>query len=306
MPTTLTIGSRRSLLARTQTNIVRQMIKTAWPNVEVDIELIDTQGDLNRTTPLPEIGGKGLFTSELEKALREQRIDLAVHSLKDLPIEDSPQLTIIAIPFRAPVNDVLVCRQANRVEDLPSGAVVGTSSLRRASQIQAIRPDIKIKDIRGNVETRLKKLDDPAQGYTAIVLAQAGLNRLNYQLDYAHTIPFGTMLPAPGQGALGIQGRLADAEVSRFLQPLDHRPTRSAVMAERSFLAGLGGGCSIPVASLGQIDGRDLTLMGLVAQPDGQQVIHVKATGSIDEPLQLGQRLAQDALAQGAEALLDS
>jgi len=303
----LVIGSRRSKLARTQSELVRRMLLDRWQELEVAIELIDTRGDLNRRDPLPEIGGKGLFTAELEEALRQNRIDLAVHSLKDLPVEDSPGLTVIAIPERAASGDLLVCRQAHRLEELPEGAVVGTSSLRRAAQVLALRPDLQIKDIRGNVDTRLRKLDDPEQGYDAILLAQAGLQRLGQtELDYAHPLSPSVMLPAPGQGALAVQGRIDDPDTNRYLVALEHSPTRAAVSAERSFLAGGGGGCSLPIGALGRIADHQLELQALVASPDGQQVIRVNGSSPIERAQDLGQQLAHDALAQGAEALLSN
>ncbi len=301
----LTIGSRRSQLAQIQSNLVREALLIAWTNFDVNIELIDTQGDLNRRDPLPEIGGKGLFTAELEEALRQRRIDLAVHSLKDLPVEDSPGLTVVAIPERAATPDILVSRRATHVEELPEGAVVGTSSLRRAAQILALRPDLQIKDIRGNVDTRLRKLDDPDLGYDAILLAQAGLNRLGYtDLDHVHPIPFDVVLPAPGQGALGIQGRVDDPESTPYLQVLDHAPTRAAVTAERAFLEGLGGGCSLPVGALATIDNDQLKLRALVGNASGRQVIKVSSNGTVEAAETLGHQLAAEALAQGAKELL--
>ena len=304
--TILTIGSRRSQLAQTQSNMVRRQLLDTWPDLDVQVDLMDTRGDLNRTDPLPAIGGKGLFTLELEEALREKRIDLAVHSLKDLPVEDSDGLAVVAIPQRAATADMLVSHLADRVEDLPPGAVVGTSSLRRAALLLAVRPDLKIKDIRGNVDTRLRKLDDPEQGYDAILLAQAGLNRLGHtNLEHAHPIPTEIMLPAPGQGALGVQGRIVDPDISPYLEPIDHAETRAAVIAERSFLAGLGGGCSIPVGALAVVSDGDLVLQTVVANPGGQQVIRLMANGPLESAQLLGQDLAQQALAQGAQALLE-
>lgn len=302
----LIIGSRRSQLAQTQTNLVRQQLRDEWPELEVDIQFIDTQGDLNRSDPLPAIGGKGLFTQELEEALRRRRIDAAVHSLKDLPVEDSPGLAVIAIPERAAVNDVLVSRQADRLEALPEGAVVGTSSLRRAAQVLALRPDLRIKDIRGNVDTRLRKLDDPAQGYDAILLAQAGLDRLGYsQLAHARPIPTELVLPAPGQGALAVQGRVDDPGMTAFLERLDHSPTRAAVTAERAFLAGLGGGCALPVGAQATVQAGQLKLAALVASPRGERLIRVSGCASPEEAVILGKELAAQALAQGARELLN-
>ena len=302
---TLTIGSRRSQLAQTQSQLIRQQLLDAWDNIEVYLELIDTQGDLNRRDPLPAIGGKGLFTAELEEALRRRRIDLAVHSLKDLPVEDSPGLAVIAIPQRAATHDMLVSRRATCLDDLPEGAVIGTSSLRRAAQILTRRPDARIKDIRGNVDTRLRKLDDPAQGYDAIILARAGLDRLGHTyLEHAHPIPHAEMLPAPGQGALAVQGRANDSETTPYLQALDHAATRAAVTAERAFLAGLGGGCSLPVAALGIVAGNQLELRALVASPDGKDVIKIAGNATPASAEALGRQLAQDVLAQGAKALI--
>ncbi|NJN95472.1 MAG: hydroxymethylbilane synthase [Anaerolineales bacterium] len=305
MPKTLTIGSRRSLLAQTQTNMVRDMLLAAWNDLAVEIVFMDTQGDLNRHDPLPAIGGKGLFTTELETALREGRIDLAVHSLKDLPVEDSPGLTVAAVPQRAGTQDMLLSHQATRLEDLPKNAVVGTSSLRRAAQILALRPDLAIKDIRGNVDTRLRKLDDPSFGYAAILLAQAGLHRLGHtDLEHAYPIPHPVMLPAPGQGALAVQSRADDPDTRRYLQALEHSLTRAAVTAERAFLAGLGGGCSLPVAALGTVTGSQLDLQALVASPDGCRVIRVNGSAPLDSAQELGRQLAAKALAQGAKELL--
>lgn len=303
--TQLTIGSRRSKLAQVQSNMMRQQLEHAWDKLNVQINLFDTQGDLNRTDSLPAIGGKGLFTQELEDALRQRRIDLAVHSLKDLPVDDSPGLTVVAIPERAATHDLLVSRKAARIEDLPQGAVVGTSSLRRAGQILALRPDLQIKDIRGNVDTRLRKLDDPEQGYDAIMLAQAGINRLGHtQLEHAHPIPHNVVLPAPGQGALGVQGRVDDPDTDRYLKVLDHAETRAAVTAERAFLAGLGGGCSIPVGALATVSDGKLNLQAVVARPDGSQIIKVSADGSVDDAETIGNKLAKEALSQGAADLL--
>lgn len=305
MPQTLTIGSRRSLLAQTQTNMVRDMLLAAWGELTVEIVFMDTQGDLNRHDPLPAIGGKGLFTAELEAALREGRIDLAVHSLKDLPVEDSPGLTVAAVPKRAGTQDMLISRQAARLEDLPEYAVVGTSSLRRAAQILALRPDLIIKDIRGNVDTRLRKLDDPGYGYAAILLAQAGLHRLGHStLEHAYPIPHAVMLPAPGQGALAVQARADDPDTRRYLQALEHSPTRAAVTAERTFLAGLGGGCALPVAALGTVTEGQLELHTLVARPDGRRVIRVSGGAPLESADELGRQLAAEALAQGAKELL--
>jgi hydroxymethylbilane synthase len=302
---TLIIGSRRSMLARIQSELVREGLQAAWPGLEITIELMDTKGDLNRSDPLPAIGGKGLFTAELEEALRQGRIDLAVHSLKDLPIEDGPGLTIVAVPERAETQDMLISHRATRLEGLPEGAVIGTSSLRRAAQILALRPDLQIKDIRGNVDTRLRKLEDPVQGYDAILLARAGLERLGYlPLAHAHPIPPELVLCAPGQGALAVQGRVADPETTPYLQTLEHAPTRAAVTAERAFLAGLGGGCSLPVGAWATVSGSQLQLQTVVASPHDRRLIRLSGSDKLEAAWALGQRLAAEALAQGAATLL--
>lgn len=304
---TLIIGSRRSALAQIQTRFVQGLLQAAWPDLEVNIELFDTSGDLNRADPLPAIGGKGLFTAELETALRERRIDLAVHSLKDLPVEDSPGLTVVAVPQRASPRDVLVSPKADHIQTLPPGAVVGTSSLRRAAQLRAIRADLQIKDIRGNVETRLRKVTEAGYGYDATLLAEAGLARMGYQdLEMAHPLPYDLMLPAPGQGALAVQGRAGDPETTRYLQVLDHPATRIATTAERTFLAGLGGGCALPVAALGQVIEGQLNLQAIVASPDGRRVIRVQGSGAIEADHELGRQLAEQALALGAAELLNN
>jgi hydroxymethylbilane synthase len=215
-------------------------------------------------------------------------------------------LTVAAVPERADTQDLLISHQATRLEDLPEGAVVGTSSLRRAAQILAQRPDLQIKDIRGNVDTRLRKLNDPTYGYDAILLARAGLERLGHiNLEYAHPLPPAIMLPAPGQGALAVQASAHDADIKTYLQPLEHPPTRAAVTAERAFLAGLGGGCALPVGALGMVSGHELVLQGVVASPNGRRVIRLSSSGPIEAAQALGEQLAAEALAQGAKELLN-
>jgi hydroxymethylbilane synthase len=200
---------------------------------------------------------------------------------------------------------MLISHRAARLEGLPEGAVVGTSSLRRAAQILALRPDLQIKDIRGNVDTRLRKLDDPAQGYDAILLARAGLERLGYiPLAHAPPIPPEQVLPAPGQGALAVQGRATDPETTSYLQVLDHGPTRAAVTAERAFLAGLGGGCSLPVGAWATVSGAELQLQAIVASPYDRRLIRLSGSDGVEAAQALGQRLAAEALAQGAATLL--
>lgn len=292
----LTIGTRGSALARWQTAWVQAKLQAAWPDLPCELRLFQTSGDKILDKPLPEIGGKGLFTEELENALRSGEIDIAVHSLKDLPIDNASGLIVGAIGEREDPRDVLISRQYHTLAQLPRGARVGTSSLRRAAQLLAVRPDLKILSLRGNVDTRLRKA---MQGeYDAIVLAAAGVLRLGFSSHIAEYLSLEVMLPAPGQGAVAVQCRSDDQRTLDLLKPIDHAFTRSAVTAERAFLQGLGGGCSAPVAAHAQ----EHHLVGLVASQDGQRVIRVSGEG--DDPLTLGNSLAQQALAQGAGELL--
>lgn len=299
------LGTRGSRLARWQTDHVAHLLRAAHPGLTVEVVVIHTRGDRVLDTPLPLIGGKGLFTAELEAALRECRIDAAVHSLKDLPTDMPAGLALGAIPLRGPVQDVLVSREGYTLDALPFGATVGTSSRRRAAQLLHRRPDLHILDIRGNVDTRVRKTLDPAGPYTATVLAQAGLTRLGLDAGTPVPLPVDVMLPAPGQGALAVQCR-DDAASRALLAPLDHRETRAAVYAERAFLAGLGGGCAVPVAALATIRGEKLHLQGRVLSVDGRTCIRVEITGPLDAAEALGQALAQEALAQGAARLLEA
>ena len=260
---TLTIGTRGSALARWQTDWVQARLQAAWPDLHCDLRLFQTSGDKILDRPLPEIGGKGLFTEELENALRSGEIDLAVHSLKDLPIDDAAGLTVGAIGEREDPRDVLISRQYFTLAHLPRGARVGTSSLRRAAQLLAARPDLKILSLRGNVDTRLRKA---MQGeYDAIVLAAAGVLRLGFESHIAEYLSFDVMLPAPGQGAVAVQCRADDHRTIDLLRPIDHTLTRSAVTAERAFLNGLGGGCSAPVAAYAQLSSQQSAISH---QPD--------------------------------------
>ncbi len=298
------LGTRGSRLARWQTDHVAELLRAAHPGLTVEVVVIHTRGDRVLDTPLPLIGGKGLFTAELETALREGHIDAAVHSLKDLPTDMPAGLALGAIPPRGPVQDVLVSRGGYTLDALPSGATVGTSSRRRAAQLLHRRPDLHILDIRGNVDTRVRKTLDPEGPYTATVLAQAGLTRLGLDAGTPAPLPVDVMLPAPGQGALAVQCR-DDAASRALLAPIDHRETRAAVHAERAFLAGLGGGCAVPVAALATLRGEALHLQGRVLSVDGRTCIHVEITGSPDAAEALGQALAQEALARGAARLLE-
>lgn len=304
------MGTRGSALARWQTDYVAARLREAWRGIEVEIVVLHTQGDRILDKPLPLIGGKGLFTAELEEALHAGAIDLAVHSLKDLPVELAPGLAIGAIPQRAPVHDVLVSRSGGPLAALPPGATVGTSSRRRGAQLRHRFPHLQLADIRGNVDTRVRKALDPAGPYDAIVLAQAGLERLEHGGAISEVLPFDVMLPAPGQGALAVQCR-DDQLLRTLLAPLDHLPTREAVTAERAFLAGLGGGCAVPIAALAVREGDTLRLRGRVTAPDGSREIAVDVRGAqsgahelVQAAHDLGRQAAAQALAEGAGTLL--
>jgi hydroxymethylbilane synthase len=246
-----------------------------------------------------------LFTSEIEKGLLDGHIDLAVHSLKDLPTSSPPGLTIGAIPLRAAVEDVLVSRDDYTLETLPVGAAVGTSSYRRAAQLLVARPDLKCIDLRGNVDTRLRKALDLSGPYDAIALARAGLQRLGQEHLICQILPLDVVLPAPGQGALAVQCR-DEAVWLRLLKPLEDSVTRAAVTAERAFLAGLGGGCSVPVAAYGCVEQTMLDLLGRVSSLDGTRQVDVHVTGPAVEAEDLGWKLAKSALAQGAAEFLET
>lgn len=300
IPRTLTLGSRPSKLARWQSEYILARLNASRPDLSLRFVTLVTEGDKVLDRPLPEIGGKGVFTAELESALRSGAIDLAVHSLKDLPVDDSPGLCIGAVSQRADARDVLVSAAGKTLEALPFGARIGTSSLRREAQLRAFRPDLTILPLRGNVDTRIRKA---LQGdYDAIILAAAGVERLDLGQHITEYLPFEVMLPAPGQGALAVQCRADDAELLEILRPLHDEPTRRAVTAERCFLSALGGGCSAPVAAHAKASAQNLELTGLVALPSGQKVIRVQAAG--DDPAALGDLLAQRALALGAGELL--
>lgn len=310
--TTARMGTRGSALARWQTDFVGQALQDAWPNLRLETEVFTTKGDKVLDTPLPLVGGKGLFTAELEASLRGGSIDIAVHSLKDLPTEMPDGLALGAIPQRVNPADALVSRNGYTLESLPHGATIGTSSTRRAAQLLKLRPDLKMLDIRGNVDTRLKKAADPDGPYDAIILAHAGLERLGLLDAVTQVIPLDVMLPAPGQGALGVQCR-EETDSLAMLEPINNGPTRAAVIGERAFLAALGGGCSVPIAAYGEIDGDTLVLKGRVSALNGSRQIDVvtsvkvvvKNVFNYPAAYEAGAKLARQALADGAADILE-
>jgi hydroxymethylbilane synthase len=302
----LVIGSRGSKLALWQAEQARERLQVLNPQAEIRIEVIRTTGDV-KSDPLSIIGGKGVFTKELEDALLDQRIDIAVHSLKDLPTTLPDGLSISAICEREDARDALVLRagtEAESILSLPPGAVVGTSSQRRLAQLKALRPDVVVNDLRGNVDTRIRKLDEGQ--YDAVILACAGLVRLGLQDRISARIPIGEMLPAVGQGAIGIEICNQNEFAVEATSKLDHRETRLACLAERSLLRTLGGGCQFPIAGHAIIKGDRLTLDGLVAKPDGSQILRDSIVGEADKAESIGAALAAELIARGANTLLSN
>jgi len=298
----LRFATRPSALARWQIGRVIQLLQAAHPGLDCSEYVIATRGDRSIAEPLPEIGGKGLFTSELEDALLSGKVHAAVHSLKDLPVEDVPGIVIAAIPERQLVHDVLVSANGQSLSDLPEGARVGTCSMRRTAQLLAQRPDLSILPVRGNMDTRLRKV--LSGEYDAIVLAQAGLIRLGLQEYISEVFPLEIMLPAPGQGALAVQCRTDDPETLELLAAIHDPLTAAAVAAERAFLSHLGGGCSLPVGAFAEKNNGTIILTGAVISLDGKQAIRLSAVDK--EPQKLGERLAELVLERGATELLQA
>jgi hydroxymethylbilane synthase len=305
----LTIGTRGSQLALKQTELVAGLLRAAHPGLQVDLEIIQTKGDVILDRALSRIGDKGLFVTEIEQALLDGRIDLAVHSCKDLPSGTPDGLTLAAFPARADARDALISRHSLSLDRLPRGARIGTSSLRRACQLRAYRPDFDVIDLRGNVDTRLRKAT--AGDYDAVILAAAGLGRLDLEGAITELLDPDVMLPAVAQGALAIECRTDDCEVVDLVAALDDRPTRLVVQAERAFLARLQGGCQVPLAAYATAvrgetaDGAwELHLRGLVGTADGVQVIRGERRGAGTEACELGAGLAEDLLRQGGDRIL--
>ncbi|MGQ0732299.1 MAG: hydroxymethylbilane synthase [Acidobacteriota bacterium] len=296
----LFVGSRTSRLAMWQTDHVIERLRRAWPDLVLEVRTFVTEGDGDRETPLPEIGGRGVFTGRLEQALAAGEIDLAVHSLKDLPVQTGGELTIGAVTSRSDPRDCLVARNGWTLAMLPQGAVVGTCSLRRQAQLLARRPDLAVRPIRGNVETRVHKVLDGE--YDAALLAAAGMTRLGLTAHVTEWIPAEAMLPAPGQGALAAQCRTDDEETLHRLAAIDEPEVRAAVSAERAFLGYLGGGCSAPIAAYARLEGRCLRMIGVVGSPDGRRIVRVE--GEAEDGRVLARRLAASALEAGAGPIL--
>ncbi|WP_421145131.1 hydroxymethylbilane synthase [Aeromonas dhakensis] len=299
---TLKIATRKSPLAMWQANFVKDRLEALYPELQVELVPMSTQGDKILDTPLAKVGGKGLFVKELETAMLEGRADIAVHSMKDVPVEFPEGLGLHTICEREDPRDAFVSNRFTAIDELPQGAVVGTSSLRRQCQLRAARPDLVIRDLRGNVNTRLAKLD--AGEYDAIILAAAGLKRLEMEHRITAFIEPEQSLPANGQGAVGIECRLDDHELHALLAPLEHPETRIRVLTERAMNRALQGGCQVPIGAYALVEGEEVWLRGLVGSPDGSRVIRDEIRGPLADGEALGHTLAQRLLADGADAIL--
>jgi len=302
-PLRLILGSRGSALALAQARWVQARLGEKEPGARPEIRIIRTEGDRSQSVPLASGTTVGIFVREIEEELLSGRIDLAVHSLKDLPTAQPAGLEVAAIPVREDPRDVLVLREGKGLDDLPPEAVVGTGSPRRIGQIRAVRPDLRFEAIRGNVDTRIRKLREGR--VAALVLAAAGLNRLGITDITFHPFPLEMVLPAPGQGALGIEIRSGDGSLADLLRrALDHPHSSAAARAERAFLKELGGGCRLPVGSLGTVEGGELRLRGAVAAVDGSGVLRDEERGPVLSPESVGERLGYRMLRSGAAELM--
>lgn len=299
----LTIGSRGSGLALWQANWIKTQLEELHTGLQVEIQIIKTSGDKIQDVPLTKIGGKGLFVKEIEEALIRREVDIAVHSMKDVPMKLPYDLEISVITERENPFDALISRDNIKLDDLPKKAKIGTGSLRRSSQLLKYRPDLKIVPLRGNIDTRIKKLD--SEGLDAIILAAAGLRRMGWAEKITEVIPAEIILPAMGQGAVGIETRTFDPDVVHAIMDLDHEETHFALDAERAFVDELEGGCQVPIGAYATIDGdENITLNGLVASLDGKTILKSSSKGPSIEAKKLGRELGKEILAMGADKIL--
>ena len=298
----LRIGTRGSQLALFQVSWVKEKLVQAHPRLKVTLIKIKTTGDKIQDAPLAKIGRKGLFVKEIEEALIQKRIDFAVHSIKDVPIELPEGLYLPVITKREDPRDVFISKEGIGLKDLPRGARIGTSSLRRQVQLLHFRDDFAMIPLRGNLDTRLKKLS--SLQLDGIILASAGLRRMCWEARVSEYFDPAIMLPAIGQGVLAVEGRRGDERVDQVVAPLNHLRTQISVLAERAFLKRLGGGCQVPVAGLARVEGEKVILVGLVAGVDGKKIVKGKAEGTVEKNEELGERLAEELLARGAGAIL--
>jgi len=300
---TLTLATRKSKLALTQSTWVKEQLEAAWPGLKIELLHVTTKGDKILDVPLAKVGGKGLFVKEIEEAMLRGEADFAVHSLKDVPTELPEGLEVSIFPEREDVRDAFVSNSADSLDALAEGAKVGTSSLRRMAQLRAVRPDLKIESLRGNLDTRLKKLDDGL--YDAIILAAAGMNRLGLSDRITSLLDTEQMLPAIGQGCLGLEFRSSDDEVRRILSAIHHEETAVCVTAERGFLDRLQGGCQVPIGAYAYLDeDGNITLEGMVATEDGSEIIRRGMRGPVSRARDLGVVLAEQILDVGGMEIL--
>ncbi|PLS81570.1 MAG: hydroxymethylbilane synthase [Chloroflexi bacterium] len=298
----LVLATRGSKLALAQSEMVAQMLRSAHPGLEVELQITQTKGDLVLDRALSKIGDKGLFVKEIEQALLDHTADLAVHSCKDLPSSLPAELILGAFPCRADPRDVLISRHGVQLHELPMGGRVGTSSLRRACQVRRLRPDLQIIDLRGNVDTRLRKAQ--TDDYDAIILAAAGLERLELSSAVTQVFDVDTLVPMVAQGALAVECRADDHAVRNLLAALNDRPTELAVRTERAFLRRLEGGCQVPIAAHATLSDHAIRLRGLIGLPDGAQVVRGERSGPVHDGETLGTALAEQLLAEGGAAIL--
>ncbi|ORJ62165.1 hydroxymethylbilane synthase [Geothermobacter hydrogeniphilus] len=302
---TLRIGTRASQLALWQANWVKSELEKRYPDLEVTLTKIKTQGDKILDVPLAMVGGKGLFVKEIEEAMLRGEVDIAVHSMKDVPTVFPEGLALRCITAREDVRDICILKPGFKsFRDLPQGARIGTSSLRRKACLLQVRPDFQMVDIRGNVETRIRKLTE--EDLDAVVLAAAGMKRLGFGNQISEYLPVDVSLPAIGQGALGLESRIDDDETNELIDFFNEPETAAAVTAERALLARLEGGCQVPIAAYGTVEEERLTLSGLVASVDGSEVIQGQVEGPVAEAGQLGVSLADDLLIRGAGRILNA
>ena len=295
------IGARGSKLAVIQAELVAAIIRQSYPESDVSTHKVVTKGDRNRSVRLDQVTGIGIFVKELEEALLDNRIDLAVHSLKDMPTDIPPELCLCAVTERANPRDVLVSGSGGLDKLLP-GSRIGTGSFRRAVQLTSYRPDLKTCSIRGNIDTRLRKVSHGE--VDGVILAAAGMQRLGWEDRVSEYLPVEHFLPAVGQGTIAIESRMADGETNKLVADINHLPTWQAITAERAFLAALGGGCRAPIAALGTVNGTTLELKGMVADASGQRILYDREEGNAANPEDVGERLAQKMLKQGASEFI--
>ena len=298
----LIIGSRGSGLALWQANWIKSQLEELHAGLQVDITIIKTSGDKIQDVPLTKIGGKGLFVKEIEEALLRRDVDIAVHSMKDVPMKLPYELEISVVTERENPFDALISKDNIQLDDLPKNAKIGTGSLRRSSQLLKYRPDFEIVPLRGNIDTRIKKLD--SEGLDAIILAAAGLRRMGWRDKIAQVIPAEIILPAMGQGTVGIETRQHDPDVFEAIMALDHEETHLALDAERAFVDVLEGGCQVPIGAYATLDEKTITLSGLVASLDGKTIYQASQQRPLAEAKQLGQELGHEILAMGADKIL--